>query len=325
VTDAARPLPDLLAAPVVRRGRVRTTGWRRVAHGLHVPDHLDGLSADLAAWAQVLPASGCFTHLTSAVLRGWWLPPLPGDLPVFAAIARDDVRPKRAGIRTTRHRLAPPAEELDGLRVASPAETLLACSADLGLLDVVVLLDAALASGSCSAEEVAEAAAGRRRGAPRLRLALTLADARAESAWETLLRVLLRSCDVDVVPQHEVRHDGTFVARGDLWIRGTRTLQEYDGGDHLDPARHRDDLRRDRRIARAGWQRHGYTAPDLTTRAVTVLRDADRALGREHRPERIRACHALLAESLSTPAGTARLRRRWGLPTPDGDPGRSGR
>jgi len=318
MTEAARPLPDLLDPPVARRGRVRAAGWRRVAHGLHVPDHLDGLTADLVAWQQALPASGCFTHLTSAALRGWWLPPLPGDLPVFAAIGRDDVRPKRPGVRTTRHPLAPPAVELDGLRVATATGTLLACAADLGLLDLVVLLDAALAAGACTVQEVSQAAARRRRGAPRLRLALTLADARSESAWETVLRMLLHTCGVDVVPQHEVRHDGAFVARGDLWIRGTRTLQEYDGGDHLVAERHRDDLRRDRRITQAGWQRHGYTAPDLLTRAVTVLRDADRALGREHRPERIRAWHALLTDSLFTPAGTTRLRARWGLPAADG-------
>ena len=251
-----------------------------MAHGLYVPEHLSGVAADLAAWQLLLPPGGAFTHLTAAGLWGWWLPPLPDDLPVLAAVQHAQVRPKRPGIRTTRHRVTPPSVELDGLRVTTAAETLLACAADLGLLDLLVLVDAALAAGSCTLEEVRAAARARRRGAPALRAATELADGRAESAWETVLRLLHVVCEVEVVPQHEVRHDGLLLGRGDLWIRGTKTLQEYDGGDHLEAARHRDDLRRGRRLTRQGWRRNAYTSSDLVGRAVTVLRDADQALGR---------------------------------------------
>jgi len=284
-----------------------------VTHGLYVPSAVDGAYNDARAWQEVLPRDGVFSHLTAARLHGWWLPPLPDETPLWCALPQSGPRLRRKGLRVARHPKPSPSVELVGLRVATPAETLLACAADLHLLDLVVLLDAALHRGSCTRAEVASAAAARRRGAPLLRRALHLADGRAESAWEVLLRVLHVACDVPVEPQHEVRHDGVLLGRGDLWIRGTRTLQEYDGGGHRDPSQHRDDLRRDRRLAERGWQRHGYTSSDLTSRAVTVLRDADRALDREHRPERIRAWHEMLARSLFTPAGTSRLRSRWRL------------
>lgn len=38
------------------------------------------------------------------------------------------------------------------------------------------------------------------------------------------------------------------------------------------------------------------------------------SLGREHVPGRVQAWYDLLADSLFTPRGTAKVRRRWGLP-----------
>jgi very-short-patch-repair endonuclease len=200
-----------------------------------------------------------------------------------------------------------------GLQVAAPAEVLLACARDLGLLDLVVLIDGALQSSSCTEREIADVAGGRRAGAPLLRRALTYADRRSESPWESMLRMLHVACDVPVEPQHRVfDQHGRFLARGDLWIRGTRVLHEYDGGEHLKRPRQRTDLRRGRELANVGWIRRGYTSQEVLHQAVGILRDADMSLGRPHRPERVRAWHALLAESLFTPRGTARLLRRLG-------------
>ena len=249
------PAPD--ASPC--RGRQRASGWQRLSHGLYVPDRGDA-ATELAAWQLVLPPAGAFTHLTAAALRGWWLPPVPDDAPVFAAVPRDAGRPRRSGLRVTRHPAAPEADDLDGLRVAVPTEVLLSCAADLDVLDLVVLLDSALRSGDCTTEDVLTGAKARRRGAHRLRTALDLADPRSESACETLLRVLHVTCEIDVVPQHEVRHNGDLLARGDLWICGTRTLQEYDGSGHLEAQQYRDDRRRERRLLAHDWARPGCGA-----------------------------------------------------------------
>lgn len=316
VPDDPDPMrtPDPQDGPV--RGHLRSVHWTRVSHGVYKPaSDLDGLREDLAAWTLVLPASGCFTGLTAAQLLGWWLPPLPADLPVFASMSKSENRPRRDGVRVSRHPVPPVRHDLEGLPVAAPVEVLLACARDLGLLDVVLLAEAAMHLGQCTTEELTTAARTRRYGAKRLRRALPFVDGRAESPWEVLLRVLHVVCDVPVEPQHVV-HDvhGVFVARGDLWIRGTTTLHEYDGAVHRERRQHRKDLSRERRIGAAAWTRRGYTDVDLLYQAAGILRDADQSLGRPHNPLRVRPWYALLAESMFTDPGMARARHRWGLP-----------
>ena len=286
-----------------------------MSHGLYKPTlDVAGAREELRAWALVLPPSGAFTHLTAAAEYGWWLPPLPHGLPVFAAMRHAEPRPRRSGLLVARH--TQPFEMIlrDGVPFTSPAEALLACAADLGLIDLVVLVDAALHLGSCTIEEIEAVARLRRRGAPQLRRALTLADARSESAWETLLRILHVVCQVPVDPQFILLDEnGGFVARGDLRITGTTTLHEYDGGEHRKKRRQRKDLARERRIGNVVWTRRGYTDVEVLTQGVAILRDADRSLGRPHDPGRIRAWHALLGQSMFTPSGMARVRARWGL------------
>ncbi len=195
----------------------------------------------------------------------------------------------------------------------SARDVLLALARHFALLDVVVMLDGAMHLGCITQEELTEGLKGRRHGVRRLREAASLADARSESPFETLLRVLHAVCEVAVIPQHELRVAGQLVARGDLRIVGTRTFHEYDGAGHRDRDQHRSDLRRDRDIAAAGWLRRGYTDLEVLRRPVEILRDADRTLGREHDPSRIDAWYSLLRESCFTPAGQDRLLRRLGL------------
>jgi hypothetical protein len=125
----------------------------------------------------------------------------------------------------------------------------------------------------------------------------------------------LVACDIVVEPQHEVYDDaGGFLARGDLWLVGTRVLHEYDGGHHLEKRTQRSDLRRARTLGNSGWSRRGYTDREVLHQPLTILRDADLSLGRPHDPTRIRAWIRLLRESLFTPSGTTRLCRRLKLP-----------
>jgi hypothetical protein len=258
-----------------------------------------------------MTSTGCFTALTSAQVRNWWLPPVPTASPVFMAMGLDDPRPMRMGVLTSRHTREIQFEVIDGIRCASEAETVLACARWLCLIDLVVIIDCVLHLGLATLGELEDVARPRRPGARRLRQALELADARSESVYETLLRLLHVSCGIDVVPQFEVYDaDGVLVARGDLWLRGTNGLHEYDGDEHEVPARRVKDRRRDRRLEKAGYLRRGYTAGDVLFRPVTVLQDADRSLGRPHDPARIRLWNAWLKESLFTPAGQAAFLRR---------------
>jgi len=292
-------------------GEVRRRGWQKVGFGLYRREgDPDAVRADLVAWQQVLPATGCLTHLTGAVLHGLWLPPLPSRLPVFVSMSKTETRPKRPELLVMRHTKPVATLWRGGLHVATVPEVLLTCARDLSLLDLVVLGDSALHQGLATVDDLAAASVRRRWGAAALNRALSWMDGRSESPWESVLRVLHRACGVPVVPQHEVRHEGVFVARGDLWVVGSRMLHEYDGAVHREAAAHRHDLRRDRALLAAGWRRRGYTAADLLRRPETVLREADATLGRRHRVDRLDPWLGILRESLFHAEGQARFRTR---------------
>lgn len=281
--------------------------YRQESHGVHRLAELgEELAASLLAWQLLMTNHGCFTALTSAIVRSWWLPTIPHGMPVFMAMGVDDPRPMRRGVRTSRHEFAIEFDVIDGVRCASIPETLLACARWLCVVDLVVLVDCVLHRHECSAAEIRAVIRPRRPGASRLLKALSLADERSESPYETLLRLLHVSCGVEVEPQYELRdHEGEVFGRADLWLVGTDAVHEFDGDEHERAARRVKDRRRDRRIDRAGKVRRGYTAGDLLQRSVTVLEDIDRALGRPHDPARIRPWHDELRRSLFTAAGRA--------------------
>ena len=194
--------------------------------------------ATLQAWALVLPPNAAFTHLTSASLRGWWQV-VDLEHPLFASGARGYCRcPIGVVFGSVAIPVQLAVETIDGVRVTTAAETLLSAARDLSILDLVVLGDSALRSEQCTIEELRALAAERRRGAPRLRRIIPMLDARSESPWESIMRVLHRAADIPVEPQYKIYDEnGTFLARVDLWIVGTRRVHEYDGGHHRRRAR----------------------------------------------------------------------------------------
>lgn len=326
--DEMEPTPEPQVE--VARGHVRRRTMQRVAQGLHrslLPAVDPGASpqeradarrtatlGDLGAWQQVLRPDACFTHLSSAIVRRWWLPELPDPLPVWIAQGKKHNHTRRRGARVLRLAAAPEVETIDGVRLATAAETLLATAGDLTTLDLVVLIDSALQAGDVTLDELPALAGTRRRAAALLRAALALVDGRSESAWETLLRVLHLSCGIEVEPQREFRHGATFVARGDLWLVGTRTLHEYDGAEHRDRRRQQKDLQRDRRIVAAGLVRRGYVKDDIVNRPEEILRDACAALGRPFDLALLQPWLELWHESSYGPLGRLRLAERLAVP-----------
>ena len=183
--------------------------------------------------------------------------------------------------------------------MTTPAETLLAAARDLGVLDLVVLGDSALREGHVTRVELEICASRRRRGAPLLREVVPLLDRRSESAWESIMRVLQRAAEIPVEPQHPIHDaDGRFLARADFWVVGTRRIHEYDGADHRRPEVQDDDLKRDRSLLRADWQRYGFTSRHRLNEAAVFIRDADRLLGRGWEAARLRAWEDLLNSSM---------------------------
>ncbi len=292
-------------------GEIRLRSWERLSYGLWVRRGRRDERSDLRAWQLLLPPTAGFTHLTAAAVRGWWLP-VPLVHPVFAAMPETGNRYRRRGLIVFRHPQPPMLEFWHGLRVTTAADTLLHAARDLALLDLVVLGDSALRSKQITLSDLERIARQRRRGVRQLRRLIPLLDARSESPWESIMRVLHRAAGIPVTPQYKIYDEyGDFVARADLRIDGTRRLQEYDGADHRDKDRHRSDLGRDRALLRTGWERAGYTSTDVLYGGAAIIADTDRVLGREFEPGQLAAWNALIAESLHAPAGRARVWRRW--------------
>ncbi len=282
-----------------------------MTRGVHMAAAEPDLGRRLRAWSTVLPETASFTHLTAAELRGWWLPePVPH--PVFAAVDERERHPQREGLTVLRLAGGGRADVVDGVRLAPAAETLLTCAADLDVLDLVPLADSALHLGHCTMPDLVEVCRARRRGVRMLRTVLPLLDGRSESAWESVLRLLHVTADVEVEPQREIRtSSGAFVARADLWLVGTRRIHEYDGADHREPETHRADLVRERRLVDEGWERCGYTSREVLRRGGEIIASADAALHRPWNPARLTAWRDLVSRSLYGSVGRRRALARW--------------
>jgi very-short-patch-repair endonuclease len=225
---------------------------------------------------------------------------------------RSDPRPRRPGLLVCRHPKSFPLTLRDGLKVTTPAETLLAAARDLGVLDLVVLGDAAMRMGHVNRTELEIAVAQRRRGAPLLREVIPLLDKRSESPWESIMRVLQLAADIPVEPQRAVLEEhGRFLARADFWVVGTRRLHEYDGSDHRTPEVQDADLRRQRLLNAHGWERFGYTSRHLLHEGAAIIRQTDLLLGRPWDAARLWRWEDLLNSSMLRRPGRHRALVHW--------------
>jgi very-short-patch-repair endonuclease len=262
-----------------------------------------------------------FTHLTSAMLRGWWLPRID-PAPIIACTHGGAPHLDRRGVYVRRCDLPAAHREVrDGLPIASAGWTIVELAEHLSLIDLVVAIDCALHRGETSIERIRATMRKGRRGVRVLRRALALADGRSESAWETLLRLAHVLSGIPVIPQHELRdEDGEIVYRLDLLIRGTRRAAEFDGSTHRSRDGHRRDLRRDKLLLRHGIERFGYCSPELRDESAMIIRDAEDALGWPHDPTRTKLWLYEFERSSFSPQGYGslcrRLRRFGRLTTP---------
>ncbi|HYJ66991.1 MAG TPA: hypothetical protein VEX15_04950 [Nocardioidaceae bacterium] len=295
----------------ISRGVIDGPRYQQASYGVHLPS---GAEADMAARAvqRVLPAAAVWSHHTAAALRGWSLPSLPPGLPLFASLPGRGTHLYRRGVYVARTDEAVCEPEVrDGLRLAAAPAILAQLAQDLSLLDLIAVVDSALHCGDATIKEIEESLRPYQRGGPMLRRALAYADGRAESWWETVLRLLHVWSGIDVEPQYRVRDDwGDVIARGDLWIVGTRRLHEYDGAVHDEQAVRERDLGRDKALSRIDWGRYGYIAREIVGGPERIVRDGETALGLPHRPERLKKWRAEVARSTLSTAGRHRLARR---------------
>ena len=194
---------------------------RRVHRGVYAAGDLKARDRALA----VMRAGAVVSHTTAAALWGF-----------------DLVRTERAEVTWPRNwnGVRPPGvrihradhlevEALGGVRLTSRIRTLVDCARTLPLEEAVAVIDSALRQGSVTAEELSSAArSASGPGSAKVRHAFSLADGRAESVLESVLRVVLRLAGVGAEPQVVIRVGEEFVARVDLLVDGWLVI-EADG------------------------------------------------------------------------------------------------
>lgn len=258
-----RPVPPTLAvAPfagsqaAVGRGTLAGPGYQRLARGAYwVADGTVTHGRMVQAMLAVLPEE--------TVLRGWsaaWMWGLrwaeQGD-PVEVVLPHGRRVRSRAGLLVSGETLDPAdVVTRNGMRVTSPARTAYDLARRLPQDQAVAVVDALLRIGAVGPEQVVELArrSPRARGRRQALAVAGLADPRAESPRESLLRLAVHRAGLPApVPQYEVREDGRFVARLDLAWPQARVALEYDGAHHRDRDQFGKDVARHNALRAAGW------------------------------------------------------------------------
>jgi hypothetical protein len=241
---------------------------------------LTALDRAHAAWLWSGRRAILVGHSASALLGSRWI---PDDAPVELAHSR---RPAAKGITVRSGGIG--GDEVctvDGITCTTPARTAYDLGRRLPLDTGVIRIDALLNATRASIPQV-ESVVLRypgARGIRKLRTALGLADAGAESPQETRLRLLfVRSGLPRPVTQIPVTNDwGRVVRRIDMgwpeWMVGA----EYDGEHHwTDPARHAEDIERLEFLAAKGWSIVRVSARQLRYQPALVVERVRTALHR---------------------------------------------
>lgn len=267
--------------------QLRHPRFARPTRGVRLPadvpldqtNHLRGVllvSSDDAVTADVSAA-----RLWSLPLPPWLI-----DEDVAAvAVKRGGNRSRRIGVRG--RRLTIPDDHITvhrGIRVTTPERTWLDCAASMPPGYVLAMADALLRRSVASPGSLSDMVrwgAGRR-GVRTARKAAAMADARAESPAESVVRFhIVESGLPTPVCNLNVIHRGEWLARADLAWPEWKVIVEYDGQHHLDEARRRHDAVRRNLLQDAGWLVIVLTGRDLHRMepALQLIRSALHARG----------------------------------------------
>jgi hypothetical protein len=275
---------------------------RRVLRGVFVAAQVpDGLLVRAQAISLLVPSGAVVTDWTACWL---WTGVLPfGDplaIPAVHVFRHAGLARLRNGLCASGERTFLPEDItiVEGVEVTTPLRTAL----DLGRLsrrdEAIVALDALMRCGGFSRAELLGSVErfARQRGVVQLRTLAPLADPRAESGGESVLR--LRWWDIGSLPrptpQVPVYDDRRRVVyRVDLGVEEIRFGAEYDGVLHhtLDEDNRHDLKRRGVLLTRYDWtitpaRKHNLfgASRDIETLLHLGIAEARRRLGRHRRP-----------------------------------------
>jgi very-short-patch-repair endonuclease len=291
----SRPVRSRLTGPATRAGalaagvrdwQLRHADVERLSRDTYLPRVMAGeVRSRLAAVLLTAPPGAVVSHATAAALWGVEIPlqersDLRVDVTVPMASRSESRRDRRV------HRTPLPDEDVTR-RGAVPVTTPERTWRDLaGVIQPAALLavtDQVLGRGVLRAE--LERQLRRRptgRGSAQACAVLPVADPRAESPMESVLRWILHEAGLPAPAlQYVVRDDaGAFLVRADLAWPDRKVLVEFDGDVHRERDVFVDDLRRQNRLVAAGWTVLRFTSADVLGRAHEVVVQIRRALGR---------------------------------------------
>lgn len=257
----------------------------RLSRDTYLPRALSGdLASRLAAVLLTAPPGAVVSHLSAADVWGIEVPFRKRDdrrvhLTVPSGVgaeSRVDRRLYRIPLIETE------AERRWSMPVTTPARTW----RDLaGILEPPALLAVTdqFVNGLASRQELREALLRRPRGrgCARARRVLPLADSRAGSPMESVLRWRVHEAGLpDPELQFVVRDGGgVFLGRADFAWPGRKLLVEFDGDVHRDRKVFVEDLRRQNRLVAAGWTVLRFSSADVLGHPDKVIAAIRAALG----------------------------------------------
>lgn len=187
----------------------------------------------IAAATSLAGDEAVLSHASAAVLHGL---PLWGVALDRAHLTRgaDSGGRRSAHLHVHMAPLAPDeVTEVDGVRVTTPARTVVDLARTLPFTQAVSVVDAALHAELVRHGDLADALArtGRRRGSPAARRVMAFADGLAYGPGESRSRVAMHRAGLPrPVLQHEIRdRSGRFVGQVDFWWPDAGVVGEFDG------------------------------------------------------------------------------------------------
>jgi hypothetical protein len=263
-----------IAEGFLTRRQLRERSYRRLVQGVYADP---GLTIDhrlrCTGVALLLPPG---TAIGGHSAAAWYGAPFARTHDPVTVLRRPDVLWKGPrGVRVHRTELSETDVESIG---DVPVTTALRTAWDLAALEplgtAVAALDAMVRSGAVHQRALVAMAdaGGGRWGVSKVRTAVPLVDARAESPPESWVRVALVIAGLAPVPQYEVYNRGEFVARVDLAFPEAMLAVEYDGEYHFEDNQIPVDEGRIRRLEAAGWRVIRLSAADLRDLDAVIAR-----------------------------------------------------
>jgi very-short-patch-repair endonuclease len=254
----------------------------RLSRDTYLPRALVGdLRQRLAAVLLTAPPGAVLSHLTAAALWDLEIPLQPiGDRRIDLIVPPGSRAESRKDRRV--HRMELHEDDLarrGSLVVTAPARTCRDLAAVLQPPALLAVTDQLLAKGCPTRlmeEQLRRRSTGR--GSARARDVLPVADRRAGSPMESVLRWLLHAAGL---PRPDLQHEiwtssGRFFA--DLAWSEAKVIVEFDGDIHRDREIFVNDIRRQNALVAAGWTILRFSSADVLGRPEQVIAAIRRAL-----------------------------------------------